>query len=304
MEFNDPRLISLHGSARPDSGHFSQDRLRADVHRAVGGSLNLIREISRISEELDADILAEWLVKRALFFSYELQGSIPENASDAEKLSALNRFFFDVKKFRCSPGSFVFHRVLMARTGAPLVISFLYSFLAERLGVELDFVDFKPACFLRWNEKDSMGVVVRSRFIDVTKNGALLSSDDVIELLHSRFQTEICHSTLFEEFAFETVLTHYVRELKSSMAEHAHEVPEQMLFLQNTLIAYQPSNIHLLAERAKIHRRLGHFKSALADLKRYFAFNEREKSPPELVKLHDDLVRLLNRHKVDPDKQV
>ncbi len=283
--------------------HWSQERLHADVHKAVGGSLNLVRELSRISQELEPSVPSEWLLKRALFYSYELNILVDEGMSERDRLARLNHFFFEEKKFRGltdpvhlgDPSDpFRLSTVFSARQGSPIVVAVLYGFLAERIGVPLEFVDFKPACFLKWVDSG------HCRYIDVGRGGATLASDEVIELLHSQYQlTTVGLDQLLEPVSFEALLTTYLSQLKQAFAPRKEY--EKTLFLQNALIAYQPSNLQLIAERAVLHRKLGHFKSALADLKRFFAFNDRDRAPAELVKLHDDLVTLLDRHRAGLD---
>jgi regulator of sirC expression with transglutaminase-like and TPR domain len=289
-------------SERP-SHHWSKERLHADVQRAVGGTLNLLREVSRFSEHLDPEFHAEWMVKRVQFLSYELQSEIHADHSEAERLGLLNRFFFETKKFKCitdvsklaDPSeAYRLNRVLSERRGAPIALELIYAYLAEKIGVSLDFVDLKPTCFLRWVENG------RSRFVDITRGGSTLSSDELIETLHTRFRlTSFCNASLLETYSFDTYLADYLRCLKSSI-DVGHE-PEKLLWLQDNLISYQPSNLQLLGERALLHRRLGNFKHALADLKRYYAFHDRDRSPVELAKLYDELVALLERGRPDAE---
>lgn len=286
-----------------DVSHWSQERLHADVHKAVGGSLNLIRELSRISQELEPSVQSEWLLKRALFYSYELNMLVDENMSERDRLAKVNHFFFQEKHFRSlidpvhvgDPSDpFRLSSVFASRHGSPIVVAILYAFLAERIGVSLEFVDFKPACFLKWVDSG------HCRYIDVSRGGATLASDEVIELLHSQYQfTSVGLDQLLETVTFERLLTTYLSQLKQAFAPRKEY--EKTLFLQNALMAYQPSNLQLVAERAVLHRKLGHFKSALADLKRFFAFNDRDRAPADLVKLHDDLITLLDRHRAGLD---
>ncbi len=293
-----------HSESHLSSLHWSQERLHADVHRAVGGNLNLVREVSRLSHELDPEMPVDWMIKRTQFFAYELQALIVDSWSERDRLSYLNRFLFDVKCFKCltelthlhrPSDAFRMSRVLAARAGAPMMLALLYSFLAEKIGVRLEFVDFNPAWFLRWTENG------RSRYIDVAKGGATLSSEELIELLQTRYKmsTEASNARLLDPLTFERFLVEYITDLKSTLSGFDLE-PEKLLYLQNALIAYQPSNLHLLAERAGFHRKLGNFKSALADLKRYFAFHDRDKCPSELIQLHNDLVALIDRKPSPP----
>ena len=286
-------------------GHWSAERLHADVHRAVGGSLNLIRELARISQELDPSVPGEWLIKRALFYSYELHAIIKDEFSARDRLIALNEFFFENKNFRChsdlkslsdASDAYRLSRVFALRAGAPSVMALLYSFLAERIGLNLEVVNCRPACFLKWVDDG------HSRYVDLARFGATLGSDELIEVLHTHYQmTTVSLTQILEPVSFDRLLSSYIAELKSAFAPHNDHA--KLLFLQNALIAYQPSNLQLIAERASLHRRLGHFKSALSDLKRYFAFNERDRAPQELVKMHDELIQLLGRHRsgVEPE---
>jgi regulator of sirC expression with transglutaminase-like and TPR domain len=271
--------------------HWSQERFHADVQRAVGGVVNLLREVSRISHHLEPSIPAEWMLKRVQFFSYELQTLTRDAHTDQDKLGLLNNFFFSAKNFRCTPlGEVRLNRVLAERTGAPQVIELLYAFLAERIGVALDFVDLKPTCFLRWSEGG------RSRYIDVTRGGATLSSDELIDTLHTRFSmTTFSNTSLLEVASFESYISDYLVTLKHAI-DISHD-PETVLFLQDTLIAYQPSNLQLVGERALLHRRLGNFKNAFTDLKRYFSFHDRSRAPIELCRLLDELTELYERTK-------
>lgn len=295
------------GSSDPpnqSSMHWSQERLSADVNRAVGGNLNLIREISRLSHELDPEMPTDWMIKRTQFFAYELASILPEGLDERERLSFLNGFFFDRKCFKCLTDSaslsrpsdaFRMSRVLAARAGSPMVLALIYAFLAERIEVRLEFVDLKSAWFLCW--KDG----ARSRYIDITRGGAMLSSDELIAVMQSRCSEgqDNAASSLLETLTFEKFLVAYITDLKRALSGYDLD-PAKLLFLQNALIVYQPSNLLLLGDRAILHRKLGNFKSALSDLKRFFAFHDRERAPGELVRLHDELVTLLNRQSKTP----
>ncbi len=261
------------------------------------GALRELREMSRLSYELDPSVPTEWMIKRVQFFAYELEASIDDSFTEHRKLSALNVFFFQKKKFQvvADPmlgsepwSSFVLSHVLTARAGSPTVIALLYSILAKHLSIPLELVDLKPASYLRWVDSG------RARYIDITRGGAACSTDELLEVLHARFQSDsLISANLLESYSPETYLVEYVLELRASLRLYGD--PEKLLYLQNFLISLQPNNFNLLGERAVLHRQIGNFKSALLDLKRYFSFFERERAPEDLVELHDDLVEMLER---------
>lgn len=281
--------------------NWSSDRFGADIRRAVGGTLNLLREVCRISARLDTNASYERILKRTQFLAYEIQSITDLDTTEEERLQVLNRFFFEEKEFRCLPQtetepttSYLLNHVLTRRAGSPIVLALLYAFLAEAIEIKLDFVDLDPTCFLRWNDCG------RSRFIDITRKGRTLTNDELLETLQSRFKfVSLSPDTLFETRSFENYVTDYVTALKKTI-DPIHE-PERMLFLQNTLIAYQPSELPLVGERAFLHRRLGNFKLALADLKRYFAFHDRARAPLDLVHLYDEMLRMLSPDSSDAE---
>lgn len=295
----------------PRYGH---NRLHADANRAVGGVSNLVREIARISHRLEPAVSAEWMIKRVQFLSYDLQMLARHTTTDTERVLMLNDFFFSTQQFQCvnrsgdlrkASDAYQLNRVLVDRMGAPLVLEVLYSYLAEKIGVNLEFVDLKPTCFLKWRENG------RSRFIDMTRRGAMLSADQLIETLHDRFRMPaINQTTVLEACSFESFISDYLHNLKRALSldpapNHLSHLQQEkatvLLFLQETLIAYQPSNLQLIGERAMLLDRMGNHKGALTDLKRYFAFHDRSRAPLELVELYDKLAPLCERNKSNLD---
>ncbi len=270
-----------------------------NVRRLVGGLANLLRETSSICQQLDASVPAEWMVKRVQFFAYDLQSLIPPTMTALEKLDALNRYFFKTKEFQAIGDLTLVQdklpylnlsSVLTKRVGAPMVLALLYAFLAHRIELELDFVDLQPTGYLKLVYNG------QSHFIDLCRQGRVLTSDEVLETLHLRLECEsVTAANLLETISFERFMTDYLCELKQTYRERSELAA--VLTIQNLLMHYQPSNLQLLGERALLHRKLGHFKSALGDLKRYFTFCEREKSAAELVRVYDDLIMLLEKNK-------
>ncbi len=261
------------------------------------GALRELREMSRLSFELDPSVPVEWMIKRVQFFAYELETTVDVSSSEHRRLSALNFFFFEKKKFQAllepmhgsEPWSaFVLSHVLTARGGSTTVIALLYSILAQHIRIPVELVDLKPARYLRWVDNG------RARYIDIARGGVTCSTDELLEILHAQFQSDsLASANLLESYSPESYLIEYVLELRASLRLYGD--PEKLLFLQNFLISLQPNNFHLLGERAILHRQIGNFKSALLNLKRYFSFFERERAPIDLVDLHDDLVEMLEQ---------
>ncbi len=257
----------------------------------------MLQEMSTVSAQLEPSIHRDWVVKRVQFLAYELRSQTPAHSTPGESCEILNRYFFGEKGFSAvsrlqdvpdaSP-ALLLHRVLTARAGAPAVLSLIYSFLACQIGLRLEFVDLRPTCFLKFIDK---GV---SRFIDLTRDGRVLSSDDLLESLHTRFHLDtVPRSALLDHVPSERFMTDYLLSLKVAYVRRGE--PDALLLIQNALMAHQPASLQLLGERALLHRRLGNLKNALADLKRYFSFNDRERAPDEFTRAYDELVATLER---------
>lgn len=257
----------------------------------------MLQEMSTIGAQIEASVHRDWVVKRVQFFAYELRSHTPSHASPTKLCELLNHYFFNEKGFVAvarlqelpdTAPALLLHRVLASRAGAPAVLSLIYSFLACQIGLRLEFVDLRPTCFLKFIDNGM------SRFIDLTRQGRVLSSDDLLESLQTRYHLEaVPPSALLDHVPSERFMTDYLLSLKVAYARRGE--PEALLLIQNALMAHQPASLQLLGERAILHRRLGHFKNALTDLKRYFSFSDREHAPAEIVRLYDELVTMLER---------
>lgn len=228
------------------------------------------------------------------FFGFDVQAIVPADRSARDKLTSLNRYFFDQKRFQalsdngCVVERVTLQTVLAKRVGSPLAVSLLYAYLASKAGVELEFANVQPAGFLKFFE-DGLW-----RFVDVTRNGRILESDELLESIQARMRgRRLTDTELFETVPHDRILVDYLNTLK--MAYRMGESAEPLLAIQNWLLQFQPSNVQALGERALLHRRLGHSKSALADLKRYFAFVERDGAPSDLRRAFDELSAMLSK---------
>lgn len=253
----------------------------------------LINEICDICTRVEPDVKASSVMRRLQFLGYELNALIGPDDSTSQKFETLNRFFFDVKEFAV-PIEPSFHdplslhllnRVLNTRIGSSRTLAMVYRFLGEQVGLKFEFVDLQPNCYLKHVENGS------SKFVDFSRRGQSLSSDELLETLQSRAQTHAEVSTLCETVGADHLVVEYLMVLKSAY-QHRSNV-EPLLMVQNWILEYQPSNMTVIGERAVLLNHLGHYRNAFADLKRYFSFADRASAPKELVMLFEDLSRRL-----------
>ena len=259
----------------------------------------MLKEMSNLGAQLDPGIGPDWVIKRVQFMAYDLRTHTPVEATPHELCETLNNYFFKQKGFHAIAKfqeqkdplpSLLLHRVLSARSGAPVVLSLIYSFLGAQIGLKLEFVDLRPTCFLKFVVD---GV---SYYVDMNGEGRVLTSADLLDSLHSRFHLKAIPSeALLEPVSLERYMSEYLNNLKVEYVRRANL--DALLLIQNALMAHQPSSLQLLAERALLYRRLGHFKQALADLKRYFSFHDKESAPSEVLSVYNELTELVERQK-------
>jgi regulator of sirC expression with transglutaminase-like and TPR domain len=259
----------------------------------------MLKEMSAISAQLDPGVGADWMLKRVQFMAYELRSHTPLEATAFELCETLNDYFFKQKGFKSIPkiseakdplACLLLQRVLSSRVGSPAVLSLIYSFLATQIGLKLEFVDLRPTCFLKFVENGN------SHYVDMNGEGRVLTSEALLESLHLRIQMKaIPKEALLEPVSVERFLCEYLGSLKSEYIRRSNL--ESLLIIQNALLAQQPSSLQLLAERALLYRRLGHFKQALSDLKRYFSFHDKETAPSEVLTVFHELTELVERQK-------
>lgn len=262
------------------------------VLRLTGGYTQLARETASLCARLQGEVPADWMNKRLLFFNYEIHAHLPADADVLTRLNFLIDFLFAQKKFTSiSPPSTIdlkhleFSQVLTRREGHPLALAILFLYLADRLQLCASLV--QPSCW-GWIK------IVNgpsSFYIDLGGEGARIEFGQMLERLTENGGVETVRSCA-EPLSCESVMVSYASELRRLFL--LGQKWESALLMQDIVLSYQPSNITALGERAILHRRLGNFKSAMQDLKRYFSFVEQDRAPASIQQAYTELTRLLN----------
>ena len=260
----------------------------------------LINEICEICTRVEPDVKASSVMRRLQFLGYELTAMVGQHDSTPQKLDTLNRFFFDVKDFSVpqEPNFFdplsihLLNRVLNSRIGSSRTLAMVYRYLGEQIGLKFEFVDLQPHCYLKHVEN---GI---SKFVDFSRRGQSLTSDELLETLQSRAKSQIELASLCESVGADHFVVEYLMVLKSAYQERSNVEP--LLMVQNWILEYQPSNMMIIGERAVLLNHLGHYRNAFADLKRYFSFADRNSAPKELVVLFEDLTRKFTPKVAEP----
>lgn len=242
--------------------------------------------------------------RRFLFFRWEVEALIARRIETSNSsIELLNSVFFGDLGFRCSgtPTSRgsdrpipMLETVLARRTGPSSLIAILYAWTGELVVkglleqnrrsefVRVELVQCTPTEVVRLIPQQDRGEVW---LVDISSSGSAIdestwsewcsSSDDGFQRLTWAQGMIRSLTDLFHSFDGGTALT--VESLTSQ------------LFVLDQIMALQPSDTRRWADRARLNARRGDNSGALDDLKRFFAFHDRDTAPPPIVALYDTL---------------
>ncbi len=224
----------------------------------------------------------EWSFRAINFMTYELI-SLTESYTESDRVHILNDYFFDQKGFQIlarredlDENSLLMKPVLSKRLGAPIPITLLYLHLATHLDLPIYPIQLNDMSVLKWVRGG------KSNYLDLKSAGRVLTQPEIIRLLNKKGNSiedgEI--PTCIDILPSKKVFTKYVEQLVNVFKRL--ERPTEMLLLFDILLQLDPQHLATLADRALLRQRLGYAQEAMRDLKRYFAFIDKEQAPNEL----------------------
>jgi len=205
-------------------------------------------------------------------YAAELRGRLGVEASDTERIAAINQYLFhelgfapDADNYYDPRNSFL-NDVLERKRGIPLSLSIIYIAVGRRLGLDLRGVSF-PGHFLVKCPVDG-GVVV----LDPYLGGLSLSLEDLQKRLRDVRGGEVSRAIVSEMLvsaAPREVLVRMLRNLKSVYlkAEQWHDA----LAVLEWIIPLAPAEHDAVRDRGIVYQELECSRAALADFEQYVA---------------------------------
>lgn len=259
--------------------------------------LGPLREYAKVSaairfwfsngESADAiETVTEAIEKRLQFLAWEATSSVvAEREQGVPASEALLMLFFDRLGFQIveTGADPLLDVVLGRRRCPPRIGAMLFAWMAELVAqVYGEACDFKRVHLI----ESAPSFVVR--FLDHKESGAvdLRHLGQRAQRVREEEWTRWCFATAgFPRLSWVQGLVGALQELQSALL-----LPVAKIVVLDQLIALQPSQTKRWAERALLHQACGESTRALEDLKRFFAFNERESAPATVVALYDSLL--------------
>lgn len=237
------------------------------------------------------------LDRRLKFFRWEVSALIDRKVLDVKEtnqshIDLINEIFFEDLGFRRQIGPAALETVIAKRLAPPALLSMLYGWVAELFNASCRAFDVSSQFSHIEIVHGVPGEVVR--MIPINDDGRIFLFDLQAQgcLVPDETWSPWCKSAPkgFARKSFAEALSAALTELFVALdRDRTLESLQQQLSILDSIIALQPAETSRWADRAVLNSRLGNRHRALDDLKRFFAFHEKEKAPPALISLYDDL---------------
>ncbi len=200
----------------------------------------------------------------------EMRARVPEDSTEADLISALNRFLFEEQGFGPNvddyydPRNSYLNEVLDRREGIPISLSILYMEVGRRVGLPLQGVSF-PGHFLV-KCKLAEGMVI----LDPYCGGISLSLQDLQHRLREARGGEVSRAIvagMLVSASKKDILARMLRNLKAIYLEQKDYA--RALSIIDWIVVLLPGEAGEVRDRGLAYLKLECFRAALEDLERY-----------------------------------
>ncbi len=233
------------------------------------------------------DPQASRCLKKINFMSYEVAAKCDDD-SELNRLYILNDYFFGDHGFQVDRGKthefWNFRHIIETKRGAPLPIALIYFHFAAYIDLPLYIIQLQGFRMVKWVVEN------QPKYINLAAGGRILSEKQVLEVLNKMNKTALSTkdkkepegalATHLEILPLKKLLFHYVQSLIELYKYEGKDIERKTML--DVILKISPSNLKFLSQRALLLKRMGLYKEAMADLKKYFSFTSLEGSPEEI----------------------
>ena len=255
---------------------------------AKEGAFDLLRAgllISRLDNpELDLNAYTKEVERHAR----RAQAGLPQDASEAAKFAALNRYLFEDQGFHGSRTDYdnrsnsYLNEVLDDREGLPITLSVLYIEIARRMGLNVVGVGLPRHFIVRHEPREGA-----AQLVNVFERGQLMSKDDA----RKRFESLTDHP--WEERFLNSTPAHLILErMLENLFGTATGVDdaERLLRYVEALLVINPDSSRQRYRRAVLSRLTQRWEQAKADIE-WLRIHEPNLSEKQLEELSVSIER-------------
>ena len=233
--------------------------------------IDLLRATLNISQYIEyPDLDIEYYISRVLGMIRDVRVMLPDNPCSLDIIETVNDYLFNKMGFRGNkdnyyePGNSFLNDVVDKRTGIPITMSILYSYIANNIGLNSQGVCFPGHFILRSNNNDG------EYLIDPFNQGRILTRSDCQSILDNLFDGKITFEERFIECAHKNqILKRVINNLKNIYLTGRDY--DNALKTVNLILLLDPDDTEQLRDRALICINLECYSQSLRDLEEYFS---------------------------------
>jgi len=260
---------------------------------------DLLRAALLLAHMDNPDVDVEAYVARIRDMADELKATFPENATEAQRLAALDKYLFEDLGVRGSQFEYYarsnsyLNEVIDDREGLPITLAVLYMELAARVDLTVVGVGLPGHFVVRYEASDEAGA---DELIDPFERGRRLTEQDVLKKLSiAGFPNE----PRFREAKSPVQIIERMTLNLLGLMEDERSDGDVLRYLE-TLVMLEPTNPEHRAKRLEMRARTGRLEMAIRDAD-WFIKNELPSVDVERVReLRQSLELQLERQKAAP----
>lgn len=258
-----------------------------------GESVPLVRLAIQVAIAEYPELVPHELMDRFRQIAADVESILPENPTDGDKITALNKHLFQILKFRgdedeyYDPRNSYINDVLRRRVGMPISLCILYLDIAGRLDLSMVGVGLPGHFIVRYVGGGAVGEI----YVDPYHAGKVLTRRECVDLVNRLTGGRLpWHDDYLQSVDNRHIITRLLNNLRGAYARLAD--PARALRVQNYLITLHPDLAHALRDRGLILVRLQSYRGALEDLKRYLRMAP---NAPDVDQIREQIVELERR---------
>ncbi|MDZ4848494.1 MAG: tetratricopeptide repeat protein [Pirellulaceae bacterium] len=203
-------------------------------------------------------------VERVDQMGEEIRKSLPEDATDEQKMQAINRFMFDENGFHGGEDEFYHQannqidRVIDEREGMPITLCVVYMELGRRLGLSLEGIGLPGRFVVRYRSPDQ-----KSQLIDVFEKAERLNETDVAMMVMMKLQRLATEEDMRTQSPIE-IITRILQNLLGS-AQRVRDT-DAMLRYAEGFVALHPESEEYRLQRGLLRYQTDRLGVAVQDL--------------------------------------
>lgn len=242
-----------------------------ELFKSNDDDVDLLRATLLLARLDNPDVDVDAYVREVDMMVEDIQQTLAEDATDEDRLEALNKYLFEQAGFHGSRTEYYnksnsyLNEVIDDREGLPITISVLYLEVARRLGLTVHGIGLPGHFVVRAEKEGSPGQV-----LDVFDKARVMNSEEILAQVRQYFPVETDEriAALTKEFLTPAdargIMIRMLANLRNAV-ENDNDVEASLRYL-STALAVDPDHLESRARRIQLRGTTGRLAGAIEDI--------------------------------------